>query len=79
MLFGLTLRNNINRSEEIQRLFGMYSKNSQLTYSPEQRINDIAVLLKQNQAELDEAEQLAYQLLGSNYPEYGLPGRLVDS
>ena len=79
MWFGLKPRNNIDRSGEIQRLFGVYSKNSQLTYSPEQRSNDIAVLLKQNPAELDEAEQLAHQLLGSDYPEHVLPGQLVDT
>jgi hypothetical protein len=36
------------------------------------------VLLKQNPAELDEAVQLAHQLLGNSYPSNGLPGGLLD-
>jgi hypothetical protein len=77
-LFGLDARNGVDIDGEIRRLFGVYSKNSKFTYSPEQRNTDIEVLLKQNPAELDEAVQLAHQLLGNSYPSNGLPGGLLD-
>lgn len=77
--FGLAVLDNIDMQSEIKRLFGTYSKNSKFAYSPEQRNNDIKVLLKQYQTELCEAEQLANQLLGNDYPVHGLPGNLLES
>ena len=76
-LFGLDQLGNVNVSEQIQRLFGVYSKNSKFAYSPEQRDSEIKTLLKDNQAQLEQAEQLAQHLLGNRYPSLGLPGNLL--
>ncbi|HEY5603719.1 MAG TPA: SEC-C domain-containing protein [Gammaproteobacteria bacterium] len=78
-LFNLDPLNNVNVAEQIQQLFGVYSKNNKLTYSPEQRYNEINKLLKQHQGELDDAELLAQQLLGDRYPYNGLPQGLLDA
>lgn len=78
-LFGLEAHQGVDVSEEIERLFGVYSKNSKFTYSPEQRANDIQLLLRQHHKDLEEAEQLAQQLLENEYPAHGLPGDLLES
>ncbi|WP_455221857.1 hypothetical protein [Kaarinaea lacus] len=78
-LFRLTLRQDIDVSAEIAGLFGVYSKNNKFLYSPVQRANDIQSLLKQHRKELDEAEQLAQQLLENEYPTHSLPGNLLES
>jgi len=76
--FGLTPRQNVNATAEIERLFGVYSKNSKFTYSPKQRVEDIQSALKQHRNELDEAEQLARQLLGNEYAVERLPANLLE-
>jgi len=77
--FGLMPRQNVNATAAIERLFGVYSKNSNFTYSPKQRVDDIQSVLKQHRNELDEAEQMARQLIGNEYSVQRLPGNLLES
>ncbi len=75
--FGLQLIDNIKTSEQINSLFGIYSKNSKLSYSPQRRTEDIDRLLSKYKTEIDTADRLARQLLTDNYPDDLLAGPLL--
>jgi hypothetical protein len=77
-LFGLNARVDVNAQDEVDRLFGVYSKNSQFKYSPQQRNKDIVRILEANEQQLSAGEALAKKLLGNDYPEQGLPATIVD-
>jgi len=76
--FGLEALPNIDPNEAISGHFGIYSKNSAFTYSPQQRNNDIEKLLSVHHADMALAEILARELLHTDYPEDHLPGKLID-
>ena len=76
--FGLDKSRDKAAAEKIDALFGVYSKNSSITYSPQQRRDDIQKQLADYAGELDKATQLARQLLGDDYPDASLPAALVD-
>jgi hypothetical protein len=75
--FGLQEIDGIDFDEALAPLMGVYSKNSKVTYSPEQREKDIAKVLDAYPEELASAETLAHEILGEDYPEKGLPGSLL--
>ncbi len=76
-LFALQALPNTDHNSEIDKLFGVYSKNSNFKYSPQQRTNDIQRILKNNPAHLETAERLARELLQQDYPETELPDNLL--
>jgi len=77
-LFGLKLLDDIDVDKKINNLLGVYSKNNQLNYSPQQRIDDVAKLLAKYKTEIETAEQLAQQLLlAHKHPDDQLPGHLI--
>ena len=63
---------------EIRILFSVYSKDGAQSYGPNQRGNEIDKVLSNNPRHLEEAEQLAHQLLGDKYPHKHLPGCLLS-
>lgn len=77
-LFGLQPQTGVDRKSEINKVFSVYSKNSDYKYSPQQRSDDVQRLLENNSEHLQIAEQLARELLQDDYPEKGLPGNLLD-
>jgi len=76
-LFGLQTLPDVDHNSEIDKLFNVYSKNSNFKYSPQQRSKDIERILKNNPDHLAAAENLARELLKDAYPETGLPGSLL--
>jgi len=78
-MFGLESLDDIDINEQINGLLGVYSKNSQFNYSPQQRTDDIRRLLAEYKTEMDTAERLAHQLLADNYPDDLLPGHLIQT
>lgn len=74
--FGLEKSKDADAKEKVAALFGVYSKNSRMTYSPQQRRDDIQQQLADHTDGLDKAERLAHQLLGDDYPRAGLPAAL---
>ena len=76
--FGLNPLAGVSKSDELDKLMGVYSKNSQFTYSPQQRQNDMDRLLAKFSQELEVATETARKLLGDDYPDNGLKGGLVD-
>jgi hypothetical protein len=76
-LFGLQPLAGVDHDSEINKLFGVYSKNSNLKYSPQQRSDDIQRILGNNAEHLAAAAKLARELLKDDYPETGLPGALL--
>ena len=77
-LFGLQALPDVDHDSEINKLFGVYSKNSNFKYSPQQRTNDIQRILKNNSDHLEAALHLARELLQKDYPEKDLPGKLLS-
>jgi len=77
--FGLEKSKDGNVAEKVDALFGVYSKNSRMTYSPQQRQDDIQQQLADYADDLEKAKQLANQLLGDDYPRASLPAALFDS
>jgi hypothetical protein len=75
-LFGLQPRSNVDPANEIDKLLGVYSKNSKFKYSPQQRFEDIQRTLDKYTAQSQSAECLARHLLQKEYPDDGLPGGL---
>ena len=76
-LFDLQTLPDVDHDSEIQKLFGVYSKNSNFKYSPQQRSRDIQRIHQNNPEHLQAAEDLARKLLQKDYPENGLPGGLL--
>ena len=77
-LFNLSALDDMNIETTVRELLGVYSKNSQFKYSPQQRRNDINKLIGDNQEQHEAGEALARQLLGNHYPENRLPGALLN-
>lgn len=77
-LLGLHSKTGVDKNSEINKLFGVYSKNSNFKYSPQQRNEDIQRVLDDHCDHLNAAEKLAKELLQENYPEKQLPGSLLD-
>lgn len=77
--FGLEKSTDPESAEKIDALFGVYSKNSSMSYSPQQRQDDIQKQLADYADELEKAQQLATQLLGDDYPKDGLPAALLEA
>jgi len=77
--FKLTVVEDINIEEKIEASFGVYSKNSTVKYSPGQRSQELNKQLDLYQQELNAAEKVARQLLGSDYPNNQLPGDLIQA
>lgn len=75
--FGLHPISGADWDTRLGELFGVYSKNSNFTYSPEQRALDIIRVLEESADHVDVAEQLARTLLGRDYPDTGLPASLI--
>jgi hypothetical protein len=78
-LLGLQPLDGVSADTEINRLFGVYSKNSRFKYSPQQRRHDIQSILEKHPEERQQAERLARRLLQQDYPEKGLPGDLLTN
>lgn len=76
--FQLQPRTDVDAEAQLDGLFGVYSKNSQFKYSPQQRNNDVERILDQNSDQLPAAERLAKQLLGDGYPQQRLPAVLME-
>jgi hypothetical protein len=76
-VFALNALENVNPDQELERLFGVYSKDTNFKYSPQQRESSIEKTLNDNQAHLDAAEALAKKLLGERYPYEHLPGAII--
>jgi hypothetical protein len=76
-LLGLQPLADVDVTAEMEKLFGVYSKNNTFNYSPQQRSQDIERILAENKTHLDAAETLAQRLLGDDYPQQGLPGSLI--
>ena len=76
-LLGLQPLAGVDTQVEIDKLFGVYSKNSKFNYSPQQRSADIERVLADNKQHLEAAEVLAQRLLGEAYPAQGLPDSLI--
>lgn len=77
-LFKLKQRIDVDPVEEVGKVFGVYSKNSQVKYSPQKRRDDIDKILNEFPSELASAERLAKKLLGDDYPTENLPGSLLE-
>jgi hypothetical protein len=77
-LLGLRSKADVDVNNEINKLFGVYSKNANFKYSPQQRNKDIQQVLDEHRDHLEAAEKLAKELLKENYPERQLPGGLLD-
>ena len=76
-LFGLKKLADTDWDETLKSLFGVYSKNNRFRYSPQQRELDISQVLNENPEHVEAAQQLARVLLGSDYPDTGLPAALI--
>lgn len=76
-IFGLKLLHDIDVTEKINGLLGVYSKNNKINYSPQQRVDDIHRWRTEYKIQMDAAEQLARQLLADNYPDVLLPGHFI--
>jgi hypothetical protein len=76
-IFALNALENVNPDQEIERVFGVYSKDTNFKYSPQQREASIEKTLDDNQVHLDAAEALAKKLLGERYPYGHLPGAII--
>jgi len=76
-LFGLQPLAGVDSDCEINKLFGVYSKNSNFKYSPQQRNHDIQRVLKNHPDQLQAAEKLARLLLQGDYPDSNLSGNLL--
>ncbi len=74
--FDLAPLPGVDRDAVVAELFGVYSKNTEFKYSPQQREQDVAKLRARFAREIDAAEIFARGLLGIEYPEPGLPGAL---
>lgn len=77
-LLRLQSKTGVDVNSEINKLFGVYSKNTNFKYSPQQRNMDIQRVLDDHRDHLDAAEKLAQELLQENYPEKQLPGSLLN-
>lgn len=76
--FGLQAIEGVKFEEALAPLLGVYSKNSNFSYSAAQRELDLVRILDAHPAELASAEALARTLLGADYPQGALPGGLLD-
>ena len=76
--FGLEKSKDAHVADKLDALFSVYSKNSLMTYSPQQRREDIQNQLADYSDELEKAKQLARQLLGNDYPDTRLPAALLN-
>ncbi len=75
-LFELPPSPDISLKSAIESHLKVYSKNSDFSYSPQQRKNEIARLCTKFAPEIERAEKCARTLLGSIYPDGRLPGAL---
>jgi len=75
--FGLSQRQGVNPADELNWIMGVYSKDASYEYSPQKRRDDMKKLLGNYVNELNEADQIARQLLTEDYPEDRLPGSLL--
>lgn len=78
-LFELKRNEEVDFDSSVSTLMGVYSKNSEFKYSPEQRREDLKKQLAQFKKELESGEKLARKLLGESYPAKGLPNGLLDT
>lgn len=76
--FGLTKLEGGNLEQTVNNLFGTHSKDSSMTYSPDQRRDDLQKQLSDYSSELEKAKKLAKKLLGDDYPHTGLPAGLLN-
>ena len=77
-LFGLTPKEGVDFEAAVGEKMGVYSKNSNYEYSPEQRQKDLTKQLAQFNRERKSGEKLARELLGDSYPEKGLKNNLLN-
>ena len=78
-LFGLKVKEDIDFDSTVAEIMGVYSKNSDFKYSPEQRQKDLEKQLAEFKNELESGEKVARTLLGDNYSKEGLPNNLLDA
>ena len=78
-LFALQPLSGIDHEAQINKLFGVYSKNSKFKYSPQQRNIDVQKILESHPLERQSAERLARRLLQQDYPDDALPGYLLET
>lgn len=78
-LFNLKPNGKVDVDAEVGNLMGVYSKNSNFRYSPEQRRGELRKQQDQFAKELASGEKFARKLLGENYPDTRLPGNLLES
>lgn len=76
-LFNLKVSNNIDIDTAVGELLGVYSKNSKIKYSPEQRQEELQKQFAQFSKEQESGEKVARKLLGESYPEPRLPNSLM--
>lgn len=74
--FDLAPRVGVNADEVLTQLLGVYSKNNHYSYSPAQRLKDIAELRQHYTAQIDAARKMASCLLGGAAFLDSLPGAL---
>jgi len=75
-LFGLKHKEGVNPEMTVQTAFGVYSKNSQFKYSPEQRRRELQKQISEHEDEQTSGVRLAQLLLGDSYPASRLPNDL---
>jgi hypothetical protein len=74
--FGLASLPATDGADRMAALLGVYSKNPEFRYSPEQRRNELDRSFRKYATEIEAAERLARVLLAEHYPDNSLPGRL---
>lgn len=75
--FALQAYGGIDTEHNCHLLLQQYSKDDNYAYSPARRRRDIETVLAVNHHALAEAEGLARELLGVDYPWFALPGSVV--
>ena len=78
-LFELKENKDSDFEAVVGELLGVYSKNSNFKYSPEQRREELKKQIEQFSKEQVAAEAVARALLGENYPNDRLPNNLLDN
>jgi len=77
--FGLKEKDDVHVQEIVDSAFGVYSKNSSVKYSPEQRHKELQKQFSQFENEQASGERIARSLLKNHYPEKRLPNDLLSN
>jgi hypothetical protein len=77
-LFDLKVKKDVDSNAVIGEMLGVYSKNSNIKYSPQQRLEELQKHFAQFSEEQISGEKVARKLLGENYPQIRLPNSLIS-